>query len=308
MPGRRPSGRSTMPGRATNAAWHPALSAPATSQERGDQPDLADGDVGAVRHREVRLRGGLEVGHLVGGHDGVEVAVQAGAGQLSLGHGLHRVGQGDQVQAGEGERGQRARDLGVRGQRAHQRHQAVDVVRAQRRAFPLAHHDQRGPLRGGEVHACPVSPPTKASWSICANHCGRRAASPSRSSNGVSRAARSSSVSLTSNAITLAMVNPPGEGVGDLAGRRSPSGSRVASSRYQMTPEHDVGDATPGQAEDLRGVGPPRMTARASRPRCRNEGRNPPVSSPPAGPGLPGGHWPLAGHCPPAAGGLFPAG
>ena len=56
----------------------------------------------------------------------------------------------------------------------------------------------------------PVSPPMKASWSICANHCGRRAASPSSASNGASRLPRSSSVSLTSKAITLAMVSSPG--------------------------------------------------------------------------------------------------
>jgi len=159
MPGRRPSGLShhARPGherrlasRAQRACDIPGM--------RGHQPDLANGHVVPVRHREIRLRGGLEVCHLVGGHDGVEVAVQAGAGQLSLGHGLHRVSQGDQVQAGDGERGQRARYLGMRGQRAHQRHQAVDVVGAQRHALPLAHHDQRGPLRGGEIHVLPGEP------------------------------------------------------------------------------------------------------------------------------------------------------
>ena len=98
------------------------------------------------------------MGHLIGRHDGLEVPVQAGAGQLSVGHGLDGVGQGDQAQAGEGERGQRARYLGMRGQGAHQLNQAVDVVGAQRHACPLAHHDQRGPLRGGEVHVLPSEP------------------------------------------------------------------------------------------------------------------------------------------------------
>ena len=156
MPGRRPSGLSTMPGRATKAAWHPALSAPATSPGvRGHQPDLADGDVVPLGHREVGLRGRLEVGHLVGGYDGLEVRVEAGAGQLGLGHGLDRVGQGDQPQAAEGQGGQRARYLGMRGQGAHQRHQAVDVVGAQRHPFALTQHDQRRLLRGGEVHVLP---------------------------------------------------------------------------------------------------------------------------------------------------------
>ena len=157
---------------------------------------------------------------------------------------------------------------------------------------------------------CPVSPPTKASWSICANHCGRRAASPSRSSNGASRAARSSSVSLTSNAITLAMVNPPGEGVGDLAGQ--PVLERLP--RGQQPVPDDAGTRRrrwypgPGRRSP-RAPARPRMTARPSRRRCRNQGRNPArLVSPGRGPACPAGTGLSAGQCPPAAGGLFPAG
>jgi hypothetical protein len=56
----------------------------------------------------------------------------------------------------------------------------------------------------------PVSPPVKEICSICANHCPRSSAEPSSSSNAASSTRRSSSVSLTSNAMTFVMGPPSG--------------------------------------------------------------------------------------------------
>ena len=132
----------------------------------GDEHDVADRNVGALRDQRVGAGPGLELGDLVGGEHVVDEPVEPRELELRPRDLQRRVGDRHLAEAGVTQPRDGARHLGVRREPLHPAHDPLRVLAAQLPAHALGDHPQRRVLGGREVDVLPVITPTNDSWSI----------------------------------------------------------------------------------------------------------------------------------------------